>query len=160
MANSGGKFNVRNPAVKRIMQVSRDPQYWTRQQSVRHAKLNTFMSCLVLQEIKELQAETCPDFIADALEVGMSCGWSCAGQKQQLSCNSSFVQVAPAAGPEMLCGVLLFHAQEDIFEWHFVIRGPPDTEFEVRARQQCYCMMVQKFLGRAPSPTGHSTRKS
>lgn len=58
MANSGGKFNVRNPAVKRIM-----------------------------QEIKELQAETCPDFIADALE-------------------------------------------EDIFEWHFVIRGPPDTEFE------------------------------
>lgn len=22
--------------------------------------------------------------------------------------------------------------QSDIFEWHFVIRGPPETEFEVR----------------------------
>eukprot|EP00882_Tetradesmus_deserticola_P002622 GHRQ01002788.1.p1 GENE.GHRQ01002788.1~~GHRQ01002788.1.p1 ORF type:complete len:148 (+),score=29.26 GHRQ01002788.1:118-561(+) len=52
------KFNLRNPAVKRIM-----------------------------QEMKEMQAETSPDFIAEALE-------------------------------------------DDIFEWHFVVRGPPDTEFE------------------------------
>jgi len=41
----------------------------------------------ILQEIKEVQADTSGDFIAEALET-------------------------------------------DIFEWHFVIRGPPDTEFE------------------------------
>ncbi|KAF6254292.1 ubiquitin-conjugating enzyme/RWD-like protein [Scenedesmus sp. NREL 46B-D3] len=57
-AANPAKFNLRNPAVKRIM-----------------------------QEIKEMQAETCTDFIAEALE-------------------------------------------DDIFEWHFVVRGPPDTEFE------------------------------
>ncbi|EFJ40076.1 hypothetical protein VOLCADRAFT_120065 [Volvox carteri f. nagariensis] len=52
------KFNLRNPAVKRIM-----------------------------QEIKEIKQDTTGDFLAEALET-------------------------------------------DIFEWHFVIRGPPDTEFE------------------------------
>lgn len=28
---------------------------------------------------------------------------------------------------------MLMHGclQDDIFEWHFVVRGPPDTEFEV-----------------------------
>uniref|UniRef100_A0A383WFP1 UBC core domain-containing protein n=1 Tax=Tetradesmus obliquus TaxID=3088 RepID=A0A383WFP1_TETOB len=57
-AANPAKFNLRNPAVKRIM-----------------------------QEIKEMQGETCADFMADALE-------------------------------------------DDIFEWHFVVRGPPDTEFE------------------------------
>jgi len=55
---ASGKFNLRNPAVKRIM-----------------------------QEIREVQQESSSDFIADALE-------------------------------------------DDIFEWHFVVRGPPDTEFE------------------------------
>ncbi|WIA18651.1 hypothetical protein OEZ85_003356 [Tetradesmus obliquus] len=57
-AANPAKFNLRNPAVKRIM-----------------------------QEIKEMLGETCADFMADALE-------------------------------------------DDIFEWHFVVRGPPDTEFE------------------------------
>ncbi|KAG2436670.1 hypothetical protein HXX76_006198 [Chlamydomonas incerta] len=52
------KFNLRNPAVKRIM-----------------------------QEIKEIRADTSGDFLAEALE-------------------------------------------SDIFEWHFVIRGPRETEFE------------------------------
>ncbi|KAG2439668.1 hypothetical protein HYH02_010550 [Chlamydomonas schloesseri] len=52
------KFNLRNPAVKRIM-----------------------------QEIKEIKQDTSGDFLAEALE-------------------------------------------SDIFEWHFVIRGPRDTEFE------------------------------
>lgn len=52
------QYNFKNPSVKRI-----------------------------LQEIKEVQADTSGDFIAEALET-------------------------------------------DIFEWHFVIRGPPDTEFE------------------------------
>jgi hypothetical protein len=58
------------------------------------------MSSFVLQEIKELQAETCPDFIADALEVGLSRSRSCAGQKQ-LSCNSSFLHAAPAVGADI-----------------------------------------------------------
>ncbi|GFR40410.1 hypothetical protein Agub_g984 [Astrephomene gubernaculifera] len=52
------KFNLRNPAVKRIM-----------------------------QEIKEIKQDTSGDILAEALET-------------------------------------------DIFEWHFVIRGPRDTEFE------------------------------
>ncbi|PNH00169.1 Ubiquitin-conjugating enzyme E2 32, partial [Tetrabaena socialis] len=61
------KFNLRNPAVKRIM-----------------------------QEIKEIRQDTSGDFLAEALET-------------------------------------------DIFEWHFVIRGPRDTEFEVRAADPCSC---------------------
>ncbi|EIE24414.1 UBC-like protein [Coccomyxa subellipsoidea C-169] len=53
-----GKFNMRNPAVKRI-----------------------------LQEMKELQKDPSIDFMAAALE-------------------------------------------DNIFEWHFAVRGPPDTEFQ------------------------------
>ncbi|BDA42958.1 probable ubiquitin-conjugating enzyme E2 J2 at N-terminal half [Coccomyxa sp. Obi] len=53
-----GKYNLRNPAVKRI-----------------------------LQEIKELQKDPSNDFMAAALE-------------------------------------------DNIFEWHFAVRGPPDTEFQ------------------------------
>ena len=30
--------------------------------------------------------------------------------------------------------------QDNIFEWHFVIRGPPDTEFEVRLPQRNPCV--------------------
>lgn len=56
--DAGTKFNLRNPAVKRI-----------------------------LQEIKEMQNDNALEFVAEALE-------------------------------------------DNIFEWHFVIRGPPDTEFE------------------------------
>lgn len=32
--------------------------------------------------------------------------------------------------------------QTDIFEWHFVMRGPADSEFEVRrgkAKKETYC---------------------
>lgn len=36
--------------------------------------------------------------------------------------------VFPEPEPEHSSGLL---TQEDIFQWHFVIRGPPDTEFEV-----------------------------
>ncbi|GMH33135.1 hypothetical protein BSKO_00969 [Bryopsis sp. KO-2023] len=56
--DAAGKFNLRNPAVKRI-----------------------------LQEMKEMQQDNASEFVAEALE-------------------------------------------DNIFEWHFVIRGPPDTEFE------------------------------
>jgi hypothetical protein len=38
-------------------------------------------------------------------------------------------------------------SQDDIFEWHFVIRGPPDTEFEVRGallsqHEPLFCVAV------------------
>lgn len=28
--------------------------------------------------------------------------------------------------------------QDNIFEWHFAVRGPPDTEFQVRERLLCH----------------------
>lgn len=58
MEDKSAKFNMRNPAVKRIM-----------------------------QEIKEMQDHSSSEFIAQALE-------------------------------------------DDIFEWDFVVRGPPETDFE------------------------------
>lgn len=70
---SAAKFNLRNPAVKRIMQV--------RMATARagHRLLSEApdtLSChakaqplFVVQEIKEMQSERSADFIADALEV-------------------------------------------------------------------------------------------
>lgn len=34
--------------------------------------------------------------------------------------------------------------QDNIFEWHFAVRGPPDTEFEVCFPDHLLRMLVQK----------------
>lgn len=87
---ASGQWNLRNPAVKRIV-----------------------------QELKEIQRDDNPDIVAEALEVGFVL-------------NSLIVakfEAASNAGTQ-ISGVLL-HPQDNIFEWHFVIRGAWDTEFEV-----------------------------
>lgn len=45
------------------------------------------------------------------------------------------------------CGLVC--PQSDIFEWHFIIRGPRDTEFEVRGS-----MVLGTRLSRALSGSG------
>lgn len=36
--------------------------------------------------------------------------------------------------------------QDNIFEWHFAIRGPPDTEFEVRQLAAPSCVSYNPLL--------------
>ncbi len=138
-------YNLKNPAVKRIM-----------------------------QEIKEVQADTSGDFMAEALEV-----WHPSLSGEQIALHGrglptladrrrsgaarqqhhqnfsrrkqangvaargvraassglhlSICSTAPKGVARGPCPWTLLHAQNDIFEWHFAIRGPADTEFEVGA---------------------------
>jgi hypothetical protein len=41
--------------------------------------------------------------------------------------------------------------QDDIFEWHFVVRGPSDTEFEVRGLCMS-CRVARQTLEPAATP--------
>ena len=79
------KFNLRSPAVKRILQASCCRSSCWCEKTV---KLTQAHLASAPQEIKEIRREASEDFLAEALE-------------------------------------------ENIFEWHFVIRGSPDTEFRV-----------------------------
>ena len=82
------KYNTRNAAVKRILQVRTPsealfypPVCWS------------FAQTSVMQELKEVQNDSSADYLAEAVE-------------------------------------------DNIFEWHYVIRGPADSEFAVRPPQQ------------------------
>ena len=78
-----------------------------------------------VQEIKELQRENNPDMMAEALEVSppvLLC---------PLSRATYLVQC-----PHQLV------VQDNIFEWHFAIRGPPDSEFQVCGT---YCLIKILF---------------
>lgn len=72
-----------------------------------------------------MQSETSTDFIADALEVSSCPAWLASQLSKPALLNYHGTDRCPH-GPD--CPYFL---QDDIFEWHFVVRGPPDTEFEV-----------------------------
>ena len=68
------------------------------------------------QEIKEIHQDSGKELTAEALEV----------------CRSP-LPARPRQVPPRESQSCNAYMQDNIFEWHFVIRGPPDTEFEVRA---------------------------
>jgi hypothetical protein len=47
--------------------------------------------------------------------------------------------------------------QDDIFEWHFVVRGPPDTEFEVGGSEApgCFTRSMVSLVGQAAHVAQH-----
>ena len=67
-----------------------------------------------VQEIKELQRENNPDMMAEALEVS----------------PPALVSPLSRAIHTVQCLHQLV-VQDNIFEWHFAVRGPPDSEFQV-----------------------------
>ena len=106
---SAEKYNLRNPAVKRIV-----------------------------QELKEIQRDDNPDILAEVLEVSSMQPELCA-RKLCCICASS-IEGSWTWSP---CRANLSSCpsparQDNLFEWHFVIRGAWDTEFEVSARC-CLC---------------------
>ena len=118
----GGRYNLRNPAVKRIMQVR---QALAQPSLPFHASCDlrcTF--CCVLQEMKELQKDPTSDFKAAALEVRWVIG--CPANDTLVALQ--YMSCTPVVNSQACC----CPAQDNIFEWHFAVRGPPDTEFEVR----------------------------
>ena len=66
----------------------------------------------LVQELRELSAADNRDFACEPLEVSPS-----------LEVSAAAPPHAPPLG-----------AQEDMFEWHFVLRGPRDSEFEARVQ--------------------------
>ena len=70
-----------------------------------------------VQEMKEFQRDDSPDILAEAIEVTFK-----AFVAQRCSCR--------LAGERFIQPPCL--SQDNIFEWHFVVRGATETEFEVR----------------------------
>lgn len=137
------KFNQRHPAVKRIMQARGAPE----EEPQRFVAVCGGNPCTPTppaadttvpracndgaQEIKEIRDDTSGGFIAEALEVGLFWGGSRCGS---LSGFCAAVCSWRALSPGLLLHDHLPRAaasQTDIFEWHFVMRGPSDSEFEV-----------------------------
>ena len=86
------------------------------------------------QEMREIQKESSGEIMAEALEVRSP---NCAA----ITC--------------VVCGILRDllsdpDVQDNIFEWHFAIRGPPDTEFEVPNHLLAYAP-AKKLAASAPS---------
>ena len=77
-----------------------------------------------MQELKELQASQSRDFAASVLEVRLTV---CQLVPMQRSASTPLLSLVCA------------HAQDNLFEWHFVVRGPLDTEFEV-----CHCALPSR----------------
>jgi hypothetical protein len=76
-----------------------------------------------VQEMKEFQRDDSADILAEAIEVTLR----------------AFVALQRIAIICYLAGKQLIYlgrsmSQDNIFEWHFVVRGAADTEFEVRDR--------------------------
>lgn len=76
--------------------------------------------------MKEFQKDDSPELTAEALEVrqfsSLRALSRCCTSTHSIAwaCNSPFPNI---------CNCF---AQDNIFEWHFVVRGAADTEFEVR----------------------------
>lgn len=68
--------------------------------------------CPATQDIRELQRNPSPFFTAAPVEVRPA------------------VRRHPANGGFVMQPSFALRPQGDMFEWHFTIRGPPDTEFE------------------------------
>lgn len=101
------QWNTRNPAVKRIV-----------------------------QELREMEKESDPDILAEAIEVrGLpGAAWRAdqAGATKPSAARPHSAALPRPAPP----------AQDNIFEWHFVIRGACDSEFEVRGGQEAAAAAV------------------
>ena len=154
---SAANFNARNPSVKRILQVchgyplrsflwqesgaSRSSYHLasaqaasaTRPAPVRGwghgARRQWELLCRLdiqrrdvwhsaVQEMKEFQRDDSPDILAEAIEVTFD-----AFVAQRCICHSA---------REQRIDLVPFVSQDNIFEWHFVVRGAADTDFEVR----------------------------
>ncbi len=72
------------------------------------------------QEYKELSAEQSREFVCEPLEARGAVGWA------------RSLRVAPALTRPPARAAAAPPLQDNIFEWHFVLRGPRDTEFEAR----------------------------
>jgi len=94
-------FNHRHPAVKRIV-----------------------------QELKEVQRDDDPDILAEAIEV-RSVSSESLWQRRTLQGGWPGATEPSAACPCLSALWPFVLSQDNIFEWHFVIRGAWDSEFEV-----------------------------
>ena len=80
-----------------------------------------------MQEMKELQRDPSSDYMAAAIEVSVSV---LARSSQSDVLCLSLVNFLPTTSFDLQGS--LMPVQDNIFEWHFAVRGSVDTEFQVR----------------------------
>ena len=131
---------MRNPAVKRILQARSLPKA-KHVQAARQLGLLRRVRLAQHALLSAVHAFRFRTLIAPLYVLPGDEG-DTAGQQQRAhsgSTRGSWQPLLRAAPPSLhfdgmqTCQVCV---QDNIFEWHFVIRGPPDTEFEVRSSAQ------------------------
>jgi len=81
-----------------------------------------------MQEMKELQRDPSSDYMAAAIEVSVPV-WV-PSSKPDVLCLS-LLKLLPTLPFDLQSS--LMPVQDNIFEWHFAVKGSVDTEFQVRA---------------------------